>query len=43
MLIRFNKTKFFLWNNKNTDRNDINKQNPHRYTKNSEKDNIEKG
>ena len=29
LLIRFNKTKFLSWNTKNTDRNDINKQNTH--------------
>ena len=42
LLIRFNITKFFPWNTKNTDRNGINKQNTHTYTKQSEKDNIGK-
>ena len=37
------KTKFFLWNTNNTDRNSVNKQNTHTHTKHSEKDNIGKG
>ena len=41
MLIRFSKRKFFPWNTKNNDRNDMNKQNT--YTKHSEKYNIGKG
>ena len=40
LLIRFNKTTFFPWNTKNTDRNDINKQNTNAHTKYSEKDNT---
>ena len=39
-LIRFNKTKFLLWNTKNTDRNGIDKQIIYTNTKHSEKDNI---
>ena len=35
---RFNKTEFFPWNTKNTDRNGINKQSTHTYTKHLEKD-----
>ena len=31
-LIRCNKTKFFLWNTNNTDRNGVNKQNTHTHT-----------
>ena len=38
LLIRFSKTKFFLWNTNSTDRNDINKQNTHVHTKHPEKD-----
>ena len=34
-LIRFNKTKFFPWNTKNSDRNGINKENTHAYTPNN--------
>ena len=41
MLIGCNKTKFFLWNTNNTDRNDVNKQNTH--TNHSEKHNTGKG
>ena len=41
MFIRCNKTKFFLWNTNNTDRNGVNKQKTH--TKHLEKDNIRKG
>ena len=41
LFIRCNKTKFFLRNTKNTDRNGVNKQNTH--TKHLEKDNIKKG
>ena len=37
----FNKTKFFLWNTKNTDRNDVYKQNTH--TTDKEKHNFRKG
>ena len=40
LLIRLNKTEFFLWNTNNTDRNDINKQNTQTHTKHSEKYNI---
>ena len=40
-LIRCYKTRFFLWNTNNTDRNAVNKQNTH--TKHSEKDNPGKG
>ena len=40
LFIRCNKTKFFLWNTNNTDRNGVNKQNT--YTKHLEKDNIGK-
>ena len=43
LLSRSIKTKFFLWNTKNADRNGINEQNMHTYTKHSEKDNIGKG
>ena len=32
LLIRFNKTKFFPRNTKNTDRNGVNKQNTHQHT-----------
>ena len=39
--IRCNKTKFFLWNTNNTDKNDANKKNTH--TKHLEKDNTGKG
>ena len=41
MLIRCYKTRFFLLNTNNTDRNGVNKQNTH--TKHSEKDNTRKG
>ena len=41
LFIRWNKTKFFLRNTYNTDRNGVNKQNTH--TKHLEKDNIGKG
>ena len=41
LFIRCNKTKFFLRNTNNTDRNGGNKQNTH--TKHLEKDNIWKG
>ena len=37
LLIRFNKSRSFLWNTKNTDRNGINEQNTH--TTHREKDN----
>ena len=40
LFIRCNKTRFFLQNTNNTDRNDVNKQNTH--TKHLEKDNIAK-
>ena len=45
LLIRFNKTKSFLWNSKNTDRNDINEQNTHTHTHtpHTEKYNFRKG
>ena len=43
LLIRFNKTGFFRWNTKNTDRKGGNKQNTHAHTKDSEKDNTEYG
>ena len=46
LLIRCYKTRFFLWNTNNTDRNSVNKQNKHTYTniqvKHSEKDNTRK-
>ena len=46
LLIRCYKTKFFLWNTNNTDRNGVNKQNTHTHThthtKHSEKDNTGK-
>ena len=32
LLIRFNKTKSFLWNTNNTDMNGINQQNTHTHT-----------
>ena len=41
LFIRCNKTKFFLRNTYNTDRNGVNKQSTH--TKHLEKDNIGKG
>ena len=41
-MIRSNKTNLFPWNSKNTSRNGINKQNTHRHTKHSEKDNMSK-
>ena len=40
LFVRCNKTKFFLWNTNNTDRNGVNKQNTH--FKNLEKNNIGK-
>ena len=40
LFIRCNKTKFFLWNTNNTDRNGVNKQNT--YFKHLEKNNIGK-
>ena len=40
LFIRCNKTKFFLWNTDNTDRNGVNEQNT--YTKHLEKDNTGK-
>ena len=40
LFIRRNKTKFFLWNTNNTDKNDVNKQKKH--TKYLEKHNIGK-
>ena len=45
LLIRFNTTKFFLWNTNNTDRNGVNKQNTHTHThtKHLEEENKEKG
>ena len=43
LLIKCNKTKFFLSSTITTDRNGVNKQNTHRDTKHSEKDNIGKG
>ena len=42
LFIRFNKTKFFPWNTKNTDRNGVNKQ-IFTDTKHSEKDYTGKG
>ena len=41
LLIRFNKTKSFLWNTKNIDKNHVNKQKAH--TPDWEIDDIEKG
>ena len=41
MFIRCNKTKFFLWNTNNAERNGVNKQKTN--TKHLEKDNIGKG
>ena len=41
LLIRWNKTKSFLWNTNNNDRNGVNKQNTH--TKDPRKDNTGKG
>ena len=41
LFIRCNKTKFFLWNINNTDKNGKNEQNTH--TKYLEKDNTGKG
>ena len=32
LLIRCNKTKFFLWSTNNTDRNGVNKQNPKKHS-----------
>ena len=43
LLIRCYKTRFFLWNTNNTDRNGVNKQNTHIHTQHSEKDNTGKG
>ena len=43
LFIRCNKTRFFLQNTNNTDRNGVNKQNTHTHTKHSKKDNIGKG
>ena len=42
LFIRCKKTKFFLWNTNNTDRNGVNKQNSHIHTKHLEKDNTGK-
>ena len=42
LLIRFNETKFFPWNTKNTDKNGVIKH-IHMHNKHSEKDNIQKG
>ena len=42
LLIRCYKTRFFLWNTNNIDRNGANKQNIQTHTKHSEKDNTEK-
>ena len=42
LLIRCYKTKSFLWNKNNTDRNGVNKQNTYRHTKHSEKNDTEK-
>ena len=41
LCIRCNKTKFFLWNTNNTDKNVVNKQNTH--TKHLEKNKTRKG
>ena len=41
LLIKFNNTKSFMWNTKNTDRNGINEQNTH--TPPREKDTFRKG
>ena len=41
LCIRCNKTKFFLWNTNNTDKNGVNKQNTH--TKHLEKNKTRKG
>ena len=44
LLIRWcYKTRFFLWNTNNIDRNSVNKQNTHTHTKHSYKDNTGKG
>ena len=43
LLNKFNKTKFFPWNTKNTDRKGTNEQNTHMYIKQSGKDNIGNG
>ena len=43
LYIRCNKTKFFLWNTHNIDKNGVNKQNAHTRTKQLEKDNNGKG
>ena len=37
LLIRCNKTAFFLWNAKNTDRNSVNKQNTHTQRPNTQR------
>ena len=42
LFIRCYKTRFFLSNTNNTDRNGENKQNTHTHTKHSEKDNTGK-
>ena len=41
LLIRFNKSKFILWNTCNTDGSDVNTQ--HTHTLNTQKDNTGKG
>ena len=40
LMIRSHKSKSFLWNAKNTERNDVNKQNTH--ATHREKDNFKK-
>ena len=42
-LIRCNKTTFFLWNTRNTDRNGVNKRNTHTHTKHLHKDHTGNG
>ena len=37
LLIRFSKTKFFLWNAKNTDRNSVNQLSTHTHTLNTQR------
>ena len=38
MLIRCYKTRFFLWNTTNTDKNDVNKQDTHTHTPNTQRE-----
>ena len=42
LLITLNKTKYFLWNIKNTDRNDVHEQSREKHTTHREKHNCRK-